>query len=65
MTDYVTYFDPPSGWMYGFPKELPIFNDLHSPEKELKAWLLSCGYPKKDIDLAVKYSRMWTEKKVW
>ena len=49
--------DPPSGWRYGFPKELP---------KEVKPggindWLISEGYPKEMIDELGEYFhyRMW------
>jgi len=36
--------DPPSGWRYGFPKILP--KDVKNIEK----WLVSEGYPQKEID---------------
>ena len=49
--------DPPSGWKYGFPRELP--KDL--TYEEFKQWLLDCGYPEKHIELALKYSRFWEE----
>ncbi len=42
--------DPPSGWRYGFPKEVSMEN-----------WLLECGYPEKDLELAMKYGRSWYE----
>jgi hypothetical protein len=33
--------DPPGGWKYGFPKEVP------SPvPSDMMAWLVSEGYPK-------------------
>lgn len=46
--------DPPSGWKYGFPCEL----------KEGKTYvelLKEKGYPEKDIELALKYSKFWIE----
>lgn len=47
--------DPPSGWQFGFPRELP-------PEVEnLGEWLVEVGYPPEDVDLALKYSRYWEE----
>lgn len=46
------YIDPPSGWMYGFPR---LFNPEHG--QSLKEWLEQTNYPKRDIDLAIKYSR--------
>jgi hypothetical protein len=46
--------DPPSGWKYGFPKEL-------KPGKDYKELLIESGYPEKDIELALQYSRSWYE----
>lgn len=46
-------YDPPSGWKYGFPKEVP--EDI----KDFKQWLIDSGYPEKDIDFAMKYGRSW------
>ncbi len=51
-----TIVDPPSGWMYGFPKELP-------ESKDYTELLREAGYPEKDMDLAMKYSRYWTMEK--
>ena len=48
--------DPPSGWRYGFPKVLPSYVLL---PKQLRKWLLKQGYPAKDLQLALKYSRYW------
>jgi len=50
------YIDPPSGWKYGFPKVLP--NPM--PE-DLYDWLVSKGYPQKEIDSCGKhfYYRIW------
>jgi hypothetical protein len=50
--------DPPSGWRYGFPKEIP---DSIITEDDLKHWLVYNGYPEEDVDLALKYSRVWEE----
>ena len=36
--------DPPGGWKYGFPKELPA-----GVEDTLK-WLVENGYPQAEID---------------
>jgi len=36
--------DPPSGWMYGFPKVLP------EGTENVTEWLISEGYPKELID---------------
>jgi len=55
----VTMFDPPEGWRYGFPK--PVHEEFHTlgNDFDLARWLVSEGYPEKDIDLALKYSRYW------
>ena len=45
--------DPPSGWMYGFPAKLD--RDVESYEELLRRK----GYPEKDIDFALQYSRQW------
>lgn len=47
--------DPPSGWLYGFPKPMP------ADTADVIAWLVENGYPRKNIDLLgdhfyVKYS---------
>ena len=49
--------DPPSGWKYGFPKELP--NDIKLGG--INDWLISEGYPKEVIDELGEYFhyRMW------
>ena len=39
-----TFIDPPSGGRYGFPKELP------EGVKDVKAWLVSEGYPQAEVD---------------
>lgn len=46
----VTMVDPPSGWKYGFPAPL---------KEDYKQQLLDAGYPEKDIELALTYSRYW------
>ena len=43
----MTIVDPPSGWRYGFPAKL---------KDDYRQQLLDAGYPKKDIELALKYS---------
>lgn len=57
----VTMVDPPSGWMYGFPKPLPA----DYPEgKSVIPWLLSEGYPQAEIDNCGNhfYCRYWEEE---
>jgi len=46
--------DPPSGWKYGFPCEIP-------KEKSYREVLIEHGYPEKDIEFALAYSRWWSE----
>lgn len=55
----VLMIDPPSGWLYGFPKI--VHEEFHTlgEDFDLARWLISEGYPEKDIDLALKYSRYW------
>lgn len=50
--------DPPSGWKYGFPKPIP------EEVKDVKAWLVSEGYPQAMIDSMPKhfYCRYWEEE---
>jgi hypothetical protein len=36
--------DPPSGWKYGFPKEIPEHVD------NTRDWLIQNGYPQAEID---------------
>ena len=55
----VLVIDPPGGWQYGFPK--PIRDEFYTlgDDFDLARWLISEGYPEKDIELALKYSRYW------
>ena len=48
--------DPPSGWMYGFPKEIP-----EECKDHLREWLVAEGYPEKLIKEFGDYFyvRMW------
>lgn len=55
----ILVIDPPSGWKYGFPKPVP--KDHHKAEV-LSAWLIEQGYPEKDIEVALKYSRYWEQE---
>ena len=52
-----TIIDPPEGWKFGFPKELP-------DGVILDEWLFGEGYPMDLIPLAMKYSRYWEEEDV-
>lgn len=43
--------DPPSGWMYGFPKVYIV------GESDLEQMLRDANYPEKDIQFAINHSR--------
>lgn len=46
--------DPPSGWKYGFPA---LYDE--SKHGSIKEFLISKGYPLKDIEFALSYIRCW------
>ena len=50
--------DPPSGWVYGFPKPIP-----EERRKDVIAWLIEEGYPKNLIDELGEhfYCRYWEQ----
>jgi hypothetical protein len=50
--------DPPEGWRYGFPKEIP--EDVDNTRK----WLIENGYPEKEIEALGDYFfvRGWYEE---
>lgn len=60
MKKVVTMCDPPSGWRYGFPKAIP--DGLEN--KDFMSWLVSEGYPQKEIDSLGEYffTRSWQEE---
>lgn len=51
----MTIYDPPSGWMYGFPKPyLPL------PGESLADTLKRDGYPQRDLDQGMaNHVRFW------
>lgn len=52
----INLYDPPSGWMYGFPKQyLPLEGE------ELKDTLIRDGYPAKDAEWAANHTRFWSQ----
>lgn len=61
----VTIIDPPSGWLYKFPKEFtfkPSSESLSADEyqKEVEQWFRDNGYPQKLINQGMlKYCRSW------
>ena len=51
------WYDPPSGWMYGFPK---LYEPL--PNETFQETLLRDGYPQYEIDRGMaKWCRFWEE----
>jgi len=50
--------DPPGGWKYGFPKEMPV------EVEDINQWLIDNGYPKEEIEKMgdVFFLRMWEEQ---
>ena len=60
MKRIVTMVDPPSGWKYGFPKELPD----SAKGDAFFSWLVSEGYPQSEIDNMGEhfYSRYWEQE---
>lgn len=61
MSKKVLVIDPPEGWRYGFPKPVP--DGYIKNESLMRIWLQDQGYPTKEIDLALKYSRYWETDK--
>lgn len=56
MKKKVTIVDPPSGWKFGFPKELP------DNVEDFRRWLIDNGYPESEVDFGMKYCRQWEEE---
>ena len=48
--------DPPEGWKYGFPMEIP--DDVGNGSSFFN-WLISEGYPEKNIETRAKHCRFW------
>jgi|688.fasta_scaffold00313_85 hypothetical protein len=51
-----TFIDPPSGWLYGFPKELP--DDI----KDVRQWLIDNGYPENLVDFGMQHLKFWVQQ---
>jgi hypothetical protein len=50
-----TYYDPPSGWRYGFPRE---YKPL--PKETIADTLRRDGYPEReDPEFAAEHTRFW------
>jgi len=60
MKKTIVMCDPPSGWMYGFPKPIP--QDVWDDKTTLK-WLVEEGYPQHEIDALGDrfYCRYWEQ----
>lgn len=56
MKKKILVVDPPSGWLFGFPKPCPtdVMNDA-----EFGEWLMQQGYPPSLVDQALRHSRYW------
>lgn len=52
MSDKAVYYDPPSGWMYGFPR---AYKPL--PGESLRDTLKRDGYPEKLLDMGCRHCR--------
>lgn len=52
----ITIYDPPSGWMYGFPKQ---YSPL--PGESLKDTLRRDGYPEKLMNVG-EHCRFWEQE---
>lgn len=60
-----TIIDPPEGWKFGFPKEIP--EEIFQNKEKINDWFIQQGYPKKLIEFYGKhfYYRCWnTEEKI-
>jgi hypothetical protein len=44
-----TMIDPPSGWRFGFPKEIP--KEILQDNNKILNWLVDNGYPQSEIDI--------------
>lgn len=57
MMTKIQMIDPPGGWKYGFPKELP------ENVTDVLKWLVENGYPQSEIDKCGDhfYCRHWEE----
>ena len=48
--------DPPSGWVYGFPKRMP------ADTRDVGQWLIDNGYPSEKVVFALSHLRMWASR---
>ena len=52
--------DPPSGWKYGFPR-----NYNSKTDGDLGEFLVKHGYPRGDIDFALRHCRFISSGSEW
>ena len=59
----MTKIDPPSGWMYGFPKSIPEDILATAEAGGILIWLVEQGYPQSEIDALGEnfFCRYWQE----
>ena len=50
-----TWYDPPSGWAYGFPKAWP--QGVQPTQENIEIQLTLDGYPVKDVSFAARHCR--------
>ena len=57
MKKFVTYIDPPEGWLYGFPK-------VYDAEEGvlIRDWLEENGYPKNKAQEFAQWCRFWQKE---
>lgn len=63
--------DPPSGWLYNFPRSVATVNDDTSFEVTasplfsaiVKVAMEKSGYKEKDIEMGLRHLRVWFENK--
>lgn len=60
-TTKILWIDPPEGWKYGFPREVPEGIERDA----INEWLIEIGYPKEKIEEYGEYfhCRMIYEEK--
>jgi len=61
----VTMIDPDGGWRYGFPK--PVHEEYHTLglDFDFYGWLVSEGYPQKQIDYWLNSSLGYVPCRMW
>lgn len=47
--DKPVFIDPPQGWQFKFPKQVPS-NFEEMSQEEVYRWLIANGYPESEVD---------------